>query len=78
MAGLIEYLSRIEYGDSTHVYIIKHLRFVPDLETELMVGVTGRQGMLTSTGHLIPPLVYPGVHVYPDPPSGISRGPCLP
>jgi hypothetical protein len=27
---------------------------------------------------MIPPLVYPGVHVYPDPTSGVSWGPCLP
>jgi hypothetical protein len=29
----------------------------------LMVGVTGRQGMLTPPRHLIPPLVFPGVRV---------------
>jgi hypothetical protein len=33
------------------------------LELGLTAGVTGRQGMLTPTGHLIPPLVFPGVRV---------------
>jgi hypothetical protein len=28
-----------------------------------MAGVTRRQGMLTPPWHLIPPLVFPGVHV---------------
>jgi hypothetical protein len=30
-----------------------------------MVGVTGRQGMLTPPRHLIPPPVFPGVRVSP-------------
>jgi hypothetical protein len=36
---------------------------LPELELGLMVGVTGRQGMLTPPRHLIPPLVYPEVRV---------------
>jgi hypothetical protein len=36
---------------------------LPDLEIELKAGKTGRQGMLTPSRHLIPPLVNPGVHV---------------
>ena len=33
------------------------------LDYGLTVGVTGQQGMLTPPRHLIPPLVYPGIHV---------------
>jgi hypothetical protein len=36
---------------------------LPDLELGLTAGVTGRQVMLTPPRHLIPPLVFPGVHV---------------
>jgi hypothetical protein len=34
-----------------------------ELELELMADVTGQQGILTHPSHLIPPLVFPGVHV---------------
>jgi hypothetical protein len=36
---------------------------LPNLEIGLTVGVTVRQGMLTPTRHLIPPLVFLGVLV---------------
>jgi hypothetical protein len=49
---------------------------LPDLEMGLTAGVTGRQGMLTPSTHVIPPLVYPGVRVRHDPTSGISGGLC--
>jgi hypothetical protein len=43
------------------------LWFIPlsDLEIGLPAGVTGRQGMLTSPRHLVPPLVYSNVRVCP-------------
>jgi hypothetical protein len=38
---------------------------LPDLETGLTAGVTGRQGMFTAPRNLIPPLVYPKVRICP-------------
>jgi hypothetical protein len=34
-----------------------------NLEIRLTLGVTGQQGMLTPPWHLIPLLVFPGLHV---------------
>jgi hypothetical protein len=39
----------------------KGLNRLPDLELGLTVGVTGRQGMLISPRHLIPPVLFPEV-----------------
>jgi hypothetical protein len=49
---------------SWHTDFDYRLFCLPDLETGAMVGVSGRQGMLTPPRHLIPPMV--------------SRGPCWP
>ena len=41
------------------------LRRLPDLNYWLLADVTGQQEMRTPPGHLIPPLVLPGVRVLP-------------
>jgi hypothetical protein len=38
--------------------------FLKETFSLLLVELTGQLGMLTPFGHLIPPLVYPGVHVF--------------
>ena len=45
-----------------HIFWLRMLPW-PDLEDWLTVGVTGQQGILIPPWHLVPPLVYPGVHV---------------
>jgi hypothetical protein len=58
---------------------------LPAMYIGVTEGVISRQGMLTSPGHLIPPLLHSEVRVCrdayfswaPDPTSIIFRGPCL-